>query len=99
MIEPEKGVDSNSFRRRRLLDFLRLCQQARIGHNKVKVLDVGGTAAYWHAMQDVWVGSELEITVLNLGLPSYNDGLVELAPGDARDLSNFSDAQFDIVHI
>lgn len=62
----------------------------------IRVLDVGGTEEYWRQV-GFCPHEEMEITLLNLvpihvSLPSFRSVL-----GDARDLSQFADSEFDVV--
>lgn len=71
-----------------------LLLQALGGHAwPVKVLDVGGTLAYWQSMPPV---NHVRLTLLNLEAESVPDGVVSLQ-GDACDLSRFPDQSFDVV--
>ena len=64
----------------------------------LRILDVGGTASFWETM-DFFEEEEIEIELLNID--GYN--LVGNNPkfrgviGDARDMSRYSEKEFDIV--
>lgn len=60
----------------------------------VRILDVGGTRAYWDALPSL---PEAKITLLNLSAERVPAPFVSLS-GDARDLSQFPDQSFDIVY-
>lgn len=83
-----------SWMRRRRFALLesKLGRQAR----PLRVLDVGGTAGFWRAMQAMDRG--LEVTLLNMQadtepVPAGFTAVV----GDARDLSRYADGSFDLV--
>ena len=59
----------------------------------IKLLDVGGDAAFWDV---IGAGGGLEITIVNSDL-SVSDSRFLFVLGDARDLSQFGDASFDVV--
>lgn len=59
----------------------------------VRVLDVGGTPAYWQRMEPSAAG--LDVTVLNTSADA-NAG-VEQRIGDARRMPEFDDREFDVV--
>ena len=59
----------------------------------VRVLDVGGTSAFWALMAPL--SQRIEVTILNLALSS-NAGMNEIV-GDARSIPELSDNAFDVV--
>jgi hypothetical protein len=62
----------------------------------VRVLDIGGTSQFWRTMPDTR-REQLQITLVNLVRePTTVAGMQSLA-GDATDLRQFSDSQFDVV--
>ncbi|WP_410001590.1 class I SAM-dependent methyltransferase [Sphingosinicella rhizophila] len=63
----------------------------------VRILDVGGTAAYWRALPALYGLPGVEITVVNLDQPESSEANLELRAGNACDLP-FADGTFDIVH-
>jgi hypothetical protein len=62
----------------------------------LRVLDVGGTEAFWQAMGRSSEG-ELEVTLLNVTSSATESPWFTSIAGDARDLSQFDDRQFDVV--
>ncbi len=65
----------------------------------VRILDVGGNLAFWLAAEDLIGDLDLVVTIVNVVETEAQDiGRYSLRPGDARDLSQFPDAAFDIVH-
>lgn len=94
------NADPNSLaaamRRKRFRIFLELLDGAAHSLNRpVRILDVGGSETFWEVMG--YATSEHHITLLNLtASPTRNERITSVA-GDARDMSRFSDGQFDIV--
>ncbi len=87
------GSYANRMRRRRFRLFPELV--AGLQH-PVRVLDIGGTENFWEQMGVA--GKEgLEVSLLNLSLPQVSmPGFIGVQ-GDARDLSVFADASFDVA--
>lgn len=88
---------SNSYaarmRRRRFAFFVNLLQSLP---KPLKILDLGGTQRFWEVMEFTEV-EDIHVTLLNLHRPeTRHDNFVGLA-GDATDLSQFQDNQFDVV--
>lgn len=83
------------FRRRRFGLFVELAEDAykRLGR-PLRILDVGGTEIFWDMMG---YSSPHLITLLNLtAQPTKGENFVSVV-GDARDMPQFSDYEFDIV--
>jgi len=62
----------------------------------ISILDVGGTSSYWQILS---ANSEddFRVELINLSKESFKPPVVKSHSGDARDLTQFSDAQFDLV--
>jgi hypothetical protein len=60
------------------------------------LLDVGGTPIFWSMREDHQF-DELDVTCLNLDALPSEAPHVRSVVGDARDLSQFGDASFDVV--
>lgn len=60
------------------------------------ILDVGGTARYWQTF-GAQLLSSCQVTLLNRGVPREQDSLFAYRAGDACNLSEFADGQFDMV--
>jgi SAM-dependent methyltransferase len=88
---------ANRFRRRRMKEFLDLAEPLRRPGRTLRILDVGGTPGYWHALADLYLADDVEITIVNLGQEERDDGNLRLRAGDACRLP-FADDSFDIVH-
>jgi hypothetical protein len=65
----------------------------------VNVLDVGGTQRYWEMMDaDLFIIEKVHVTLLNTELqPRSLPNFISLV-GDGRAMSQFENAQFDLVH-
>jgi len=62
----------------------------------IKILDVGGSHAYWQSM-DFQDNADIHITLLNLQVESVVYANMSSVAGDATDLREFKDRSFDIV--
>jgi SAM-dependent methyltransferase len=80
-------------RRRRFEFFLQLLETVP---GQIRVLDVGGTPDFWRTMPDSG-RDRLRITLVNLVREPGEGSDMESVVGDARDLSMFGDADFDVV--
>lgn len=80
-------------RRKRLADLLKVIDAAP---KPLRILDVGGTDAYWKTM-DLADRPDLKFTVLNIFPAERPDPRFTWIVGDARDLSQFGDGEFDLV--
>lgn len=80
-------------RRRRFELFLELLDRVQA---PVKVLDVGGTARFWSTMPRAG-RDRLRITLVNLERQPVEGTNMESVAGDATNLSQFADGEFDVV--
>lgn len=87
----------NRFRQRRMREFLKLVEPLRQAGRPVRILDLGGTTAYWRALPALYAAPGVEITILNLDGDTGRDANLTVAQGDARAV-DFPDRTFDIVH-
>ena len=85
----------NRFRQKRMRQFLELVHP--LADRKVRILDVGGTADYWHALPALYGRENVEITVVNLGESEFDDANLKVRHGDACALA-YPDMAFDVVH-
>jgi hypothetical protein len=61
-----------------------------------RILDVGGTTAFWE--QRGWAGTDrAQITTINIDAEEKQYANIEPRAGDATDLSEFADGSFDIA--
>jgi hypothetical protein len=86
----------NRFRQNRIRRFMELVQPT--AGRPTRILDLGGTAAYWHALPGLYGREDVEITVVNLSDREFDDANLQVRRGDARDLGQYADRSFDIVH-
>lgn len=87
----------NRFRQRRMREFLRLLEPLRKTGRTVRIVDLGGTAAYWRALPSLYAAPDIEITVLNLDSDSGRDANLIVQHGNACSV-DFPDGAFDVVH-
>jgi len=78
-------------------EFLKLVEPLRTNGRTVRIVDLGGTAAYWRALPDLYAASDVEITVLNLDGEATQDANLLVRHGNACAVE-FPDMAFDIVH-
>jgi len=83
------------FREKRFRFFLSLLERVQ-SELPIRILDIGGTESYWERMNFV-EKNNLKITLLNLEKAPVKYKNIESIKGDACDLSQFGDDQFDIV--
>ena len=84
---------SASMRRRRFSLFQSLLENLA---RPIDILDVGGTQRFWQVMEFVDM-SDIHITVLNLKKPKVTHKNFSAVAGDATQMHQFSDNQFDVV--
>jgi hypothetical protein len=84
---------SNRFRQERMRKFLELVPSDRA----IRILDLGGTAAYWRALPALYDARNVEITILNLDPEEAVDRNLTVRRGDAC-ATGLPDMAFDIVH-
>lgn len=94
------SVDSksraNQFRRKRFRLFLEIFNDIISKEERVNILDVGGWEVFWKNM-GIEKYSNVHILLLNLDKQKTTLPNVKSTVGDACDLQQFSDNQFDIV--
>jgi hypothetical protein len=62
----------------------------------LRILDVGGTAAFW-SDPEVLGDATIDVTLLNVALPTQRSSRFDYVRGDARAL-DFADKSFDVVY-
>lgn len=99
MIRLFNGVYRSSvnqhFRERRFRFFRALIESVKLDR-PLRILDVGGTQSYWENMD--FIPPKVHFTLFNLmeqevTLPNFTS-----LHGDATDLAQFTDGEFDLVH-
>lgn len=69
---------------------------ARLGDQPIRILDVGGDEQFWlHRGYDT--RAQVQITLLNLYAPPTSAANLKSVKGNACDLSEYADNQFDVV--
>lgn len=84
---------ASRMRARRFAFFGRLLRELPEG---ARVLDAGGTADFWAGVDMVRAG-RIRLTLLNLEYNCAPERAIEPVVGDARDMRQFSDGEFDAV--
>jgi hypothetical protein len=95
-IEPHSRA--NTFRRKRFAVVLDLIDRAIAEHGRCRILDVGGEAGYWRAMDDLLADRPISIDLVNLEAEPVDDTRMRSHKGDACDLSAFANQGFHLVH-
>lgn len=97
-LDPAYNTSINQkFRERRFKFFIELLERVKKTAGPIRILDIGGTEIYWTRMNYDGL-DKLEVTMLNLKYEepvkrSNFKGVI----GDARDLSQYKEGEFDIV--
>jgi hypothetical protein len=94
----EDFIHGNQFRQRRLRRCLSIIDQIVAARGTCRILDVGGSLAYWRRLEPLWGDRKCHITLVNLTPEAAPDERFSSIAGDARDLSQFRDLSFDLVH-
>jgi len=101
LIQNALGVDVNgsrTFRRRRFRYFLDLVDQVLTSNPVCRILDIGGEPAYWAVVADMMGNRPYHVTLLNREIYETDEAKLTSVSGDARDLCQFADDSFDVVH-
>lgn len=80
--------------RRKRFDFFK--SLLRLVDKPIRILDIGGTFKYWETM-DLEDLKDIHITLLNLELFEKKILIFKSVKGDARNLKNYKNQQFDVV--
>ena len=95
VVDPSRqGSLSTNLRRRRLAPFISLLEALP---RPVRMLDVGGTQAFWEAVGYLCGDRGVQVVILNIVPVAVRHPNFSSLVGDARDLSRFGDAEFDVV--
>ncbi|WP_223262545.1 class I SAM-dependent methyltransferase [Sphingobium sp. SCG-1] len=95
---PSPAANVNRFRRKRFYMLQSLLDRIAVGKDTIRLLDLGGTRAYWEGVRDLWQHLPLDITIINIGAEARNDPPYRLLGGDACNLAQHPNNSFDIVH-
>jgi hypothetical protein len=93
----ELKAATSSFRRKRFARFLRVLDSISVQNRPIKILDVGGTEAYWTDKLEM-MARPVEITLLNLEAAKVERTNFRSFAGDARAMPEFAGGSFDVVH-
>ncbi len=78
-----------------------MIKQAHQEYGTVKIIDIGGTKSYWNILSNqVFEEYDIQITIVNIpeiSIPK-DQGRYHFVSGDGRNLSNFNDGSFHIIH-
>lgn len=86
---------ANKLRRQRFRIFLDMIEGL---DRPIQVLDIGGRPGFWEMMfSEFDIKDDLFITLVNIEKHNISSTNIQSVTGDARDLSQFADQQFDIV--
>lgn len=93
-------LPNHSFRQRRFARFRALVEETQRRKGACTVLDIGGRRAYWDAFGQDLDWTRLKVHCVN---PEGDYGgeanaQISFARGDARDLAEYPDGSFDIIH-
>ncbi len=89
---------SNRFRAQRFRLFKEIVDEVLAKKNSCRVLDIGGTHEYWTSFGEQIDFGRVQISLVNLTVPKIDSSKIIALAGDARNLSQFEDFSFDIVH-
>jgi hypothetical protein len=82
--------------RLRIKRFALFLEQINSLPRPVKILDVGGTGIFWERM-GLLPGKDAVITLLNINEHPFTNRDFNIVTGDARNMTQFSDKEFDIA--
>jgi hypothetical protein len=94
----DDAVYRNRFRQTRFTQFLSIVDEIIAARGSCRVLDIGGNTAYWQGLRELWRDRPLHITMVNLRSEPTAEQCFTSVAGDARDLGQFRDLSFDVVH-
>lgn len=86
------------FRSRRFVIFKEILDQVIAGKGFCRILDIGGTPEYWQAYGNNLSWNKLQVCLLNLTAPQIQSDSITTLVGDARNIKEFGDFSFDVVH-
>jgi hypothetical protein len=95
----EADSASNRYRSARMRLFNEIIRVTLAEKARCRILDVGGTYAYWNAFGGSIDRSRVNITLLNLekAVGPCSEGIDQVV-GNATDMHQYDDDSFDIVH-
>ncbi len=99
MLDVSPTSSGNRFRRARIGALSQLIRGVVVRKGHCRILDIGGTQAFWRTWRDLIDWRSVGITCLNRpGQAGENvaDDAVEMQTGDARAMPEYDDRSFDI---
>ena len=90
--------EDNSFRANKFILVANIIDKVLKLNQSCKILDIGGTPAYWINLGQNLDWNRVRVTLVNLSAAPTEFLGLECVVGDARRLDQFSDFSFDIVH-
>jgi hypothetical protein len=94
----EAACYGNRFRQKRMRRLLAIVDEIIAARGTCRILDVGGWVGYWLGLEPLWRDRQIHVTMVNLVDIPTPDERFSSVRGDARDLSQFGDLSFDLVH-
>ncbi|MFI5130300.1 MAG: methyltransferase domain-containing protein [Chitinophagales bacterium] len=90
---------NQKFREKRFKFFISLLDKVKAENpgRTIRILDIGGLEIYWERMNYLDT-NDIHITLLNLEKHETRSNNVVSVKGDATNLAEYKDEQFDIVH-
>ncbi|WP_284177986.1 methyltransferase domain-containing protein [Rhabdaerophilum sp. SD176] len=88
----------SSFRLKRFAYITALIDKVVAEKGSARILDVGGTAEYWLAVEPLWKRHDVHFTLVNLQAERVSDPRFTSLAGNACAMPEFADNSFDIVH-
>lgn len=99
MVDRTLPSSVNRFRARRVETFSTLVNDYIAVKGSCRILDMGGTTGFWYTWRDAIDFTKTSITCVNPDVVHSRADFaeVELRQGDARDLADVADGEFDIA--
>lgn len=92
----------SKFRRARSRRIVELVTAIHAEKGEVRIIDLGGEAAYWNTIFDraFLEASKVHVTLVNPGgmNEAVEDAMFTVVDGDACSLPQYADSQFDLTH-
>lgn len=86
---------NNRFRQQRMQRFKDRISPIKKSH--LKILDIGGTPAFWRALPGFYGDERVSITIVNIDVEEVRDANLHIMSGDACALP-FDNNSFDVIH-
>lgn len=100
MIKFSPESKNNNFRRKRI-DLLNTMILKHGSQDSCRIIDLGGTTGFWHVWREFTDWSRVEVTLVNIDTNHAQKDIEDLPifqeHGNACDLKNVTDNQFDIA--